>query len=77
MHTTDLTRAQHQLIVDQLLNDLHERRRHLYRLQAPACSGRACAPRRATCMPFASNCATRLAGSPDGHLPMIQRKDTT
>jgi hypothetical protein len=34
MPTTDLTRAQHQLIVDQLLTDLDERRRHLYRLQA-------------------------------------------
>jgi hypothetical protein len=34
MPTTDLTRAQHQLIVDHLLTDLDERRRHLYRLQA-------------------------------------------
>jgi hypothetical protein len=34
MQTTDLSRTEHQLVVDQLLSELDERRRHLYRLQA-------------------------------------------
>ncbi len=34
MQITDVSRFQHQLTVDQLLHELDERRRHLYRLQA-------------------------------------------
>jgi len=34
MELTTPTRSQHQSVVDQLLAELDERRRHLYRLQA-------------------------------------------